>query len=314
MIYLIDQIYLLQQRQSTGSGKIRGRQAAKKKPVQEQLPLEEPSSVNSTEETSAINEPNEISKIRGFLRISSDQFVEEPAEEKADNPLLEEKEEEKEEEEEEEQTATEKTEEEPPAEENGDNIDNDDDDDEDEEQQQPKGPLTAVQSTCILADLVSKLTLIHETTSRPLPFVDENIAQTFLSCPKSSNASTENSETDDIKALNQCFQRYFKSELLSGENSFDCYYCRSLDQTQSKHFGFLSSKRKGCALEKVLTEATRQTVFFQLPPILPVFLKRFQTVSSQRLLLSQLGFASHFSTVHTVKRSINSSSFLFDLI
>ena len=92
--------------------------------------------------------------------------------------------------------------------------------------------------------MVSKLTLIHETTSRPLPFVDENIAQKFLNCPKSSNASTENSETDDIKALHQCFQRYFKPELLSGENSFDCYYCRSLDQTQSKHIGFLSSKRK----------------------------------------------------------------------
>jgi ubiquitin C-terminal hydrolase len=83
--------------------------------------------------------------------------------------------------------------------------------------------------------MVSKLTLIHETASRPLPFVDENLAQQFLSCNKTTRkGSIITNETDDIKGLEQCFQRYFKPETLSGENLFDCYYCRSLDQTQSK--------------------------------------------------------------------------------
>lgn len=88
----------------------------------------------------------------------------------------------------------------------------------------------------MLADMVSKLTLIHETASRPLPFVDESIAQKFLNCSKTITASTTTDETDNIKTLEDCFQRYFKPEILSGENLFDCYYCRSLDQTQSKSF------------------------------------------------------------------------------
>ena len=96
--------------------------------------------------------------------------------------------------------------------------------------------------------MVSKLTLIHETTSRPLPFVDETIAQKFLSCPKLSNDSTETSETDDIRTLQDCFQRYFKPEILSGENSFDCYYCRSLDQTQSRSLLVESSQKNKMAI------------------------------------------------------------------
>ncbi len=127
--------------------------------------------------------------------------------------------------------------------------------------------------------MVSKLTLIHETASRPLPFVDESIAQKFLNCSKTTKDSTIISETDNIKTLEDCFQRYFKPETLSGENLFDCYYCRSLDQTQSKNFRLIFFSYLNINLEKVLTEATRQTVFFQLPPILPVFLKRFQMVS-----------------------------------
>lgn len=135
----------------------------------------------------------------------------------------------------------------------------------------------------MLSDMVSKLTLIQETTSRPLPFVDEIISQKFLSCLKLPSDTTENSGTDDIRALQDCFQRYFKPETLSGENSFDCYYCRSLDQTQSMCFCRQFFQRKNThnfySVEKVLTEATRQTVFFQLPPVLPIFLKRFQMVS-----------------------------------
>lgn len=88
----------------------------------------------------------------------------------------------------------------------------------------------------MLSDMVSKLTLIHETSSRPLPFVDENIAQKFLSCSKTTKDSTTTDETDNIKTLEDCFQRYFKPEILSGENLFDCYYCRSSDPTQSKNF------------------------------------------------------------------------------
>jgi len=84
--------------------------------------------------------------------------------------------------------------------------------------------------------MVSKLTLIHEPASRPLPFVDESIAQKFLNCSKTTKDSAIISETDNIKTLEDCFQRYFKPETLSGENLFDCYYCRSLDQTQSKNF------------------------------------------------------------------------------
>lgn len=82
--------------------------------------------------------------------------------------------------------------------------------------------------------MVSKLTLIHEKESRPLPFVDENIAQKFLNCFNSSNNSKIADDTENISTLEQCFQRYFKPETLSGENLFDCYFCRSLDQTQSK--------------------------------------------------------------------------------
>ena len=110
--------------------------------------------------------------------------------------------------------------------------DNDNDDDDDESDNEPKGPLTTTQSTCILADMVSKLTLIHETSSRPLPFVDEHIAQQFLTCNRTG--TTTSAETEDVKTLEHCFQRYFKSELLSGDNSFDCYYCRTLEHGQSK--------------------------------------------------------------------------------
>jgi len=105
--------------------------------------------------------------------------------------------------------------------------------DNEEEEEESKGPLTTVESTCMLSDMVSKLTLIHETASRPLPFVDESIAKKFLNCHKTTKDSITTDETDNIKILDQCFQRYFKPETLSGENLFDCYYCRSLDQTQS---------------------------------------------------------------------------------
>ena len=105
-----------------------------------------------------------------------------------------------------------------------------DDDDEDEE-------VTTTESVCVLADMVSKLTLIHETSSRPLPFVDQTIAQKFLNCLKTTKNTSEITDTDNIKALADCFQRYFKPEILSGENLFDCYYCRSNDPTQSKNTG-----------------------------------------------------------------------------
>ena len=109
-----------------------------------------------------------------------------------------------------------------------------DDDDEDEE---VKKSLTTTESVCVLADMVSKLTLIHETSSRPLPFVDQTIAQKFLNCLKTTKNTSEITDTDNIKALADCFQRYFKPEILSGENLFDCYYCRSNDPTQSKNTG-----------------------------------------------------------------------------
>jgi hypothetical protein len=174
----------------------------------------------------------------------------------------------------------------------------DEDSEDNEEEEEPKGPLTAVESTCILSDMVSKLTLIHEPASRPLPFVDESIAQKFLNCHKKAKDSTEISEADDIRTLEHCFQRYFKPEILSGENLFDCYYCRSLDQTQSKCFLFIFRKVRihlfFFLLEKVLTEATRQTVFFQLPPILPLFLKRFQMVCEIKVFFLKNIFFSSF--------------------
>ncbi|CAF0814196.1 unnamed protein product [Adineta ricciae] len=216
-------------RRSAGSGKIKGRQAAKKK-VEEQLPLEESPSSPPTDETVVANTENETSK--------------ETAEVKGNTPN--------------ETTAVEENEVERAEDENADDEENEEDEEENE------GPLTTVESTCMLADMVSKLTLIHETTSRPLPFVDESLSQKFLNCSKTVKESPITDETDDIHTLEQCFQRYFKPETLSGENSFDCYYCRSLDRTQ----------------KKVLTEAVRQTIFFQLPPVLPLFLKRFQMYGS----------------------------------
>ena len=164
--------------------------------------------------------------------------------------------------------------------------------DESDADDEPKGPLTTTESTCILADMVSKLTLIHETSCRPLPFVDERIAQQFLTCNQTTTTtaiSTSNpEETEEIKSLENCFQRFFRCETLTGENSFDCYYCRSLEQGQSKTSVFTRTERPTVrsfsSIERVLTEATRQTVFFQLPPILPVFLKRFQMV---RIVLSR---------------------------
>ena len=153
-------------------------------------------------------------------------FIEESVDVKSDKPIQEEEVEEQqpnvEDNEEEQQPTAEDSEEEQAA--GG---------EESEEDEEPKGPLTAVESTCILADMVSKLTLICETASRPLPFVDETIAENFLNCHKKTKDSITTDETDNIKTLEQCFQRYFKPETLSGENLFDCYYCRSLDQTQS---------------------------------------------------------------------------------
>ena len=108
------------------------------------------------------------------------------------------------------------------------------DEDSDEDKEEFKGLLTTVESTCMLSNMISKLTLIHEATSRPLPFVDESISQKFLKCHKTRDQSIEINETDDIKTLDQCLQRYFKPEILSGENLFDCFYCRSLDQIQSR--------------------------------------------------------------------------------
>ena len=112
--------------------------------------------------------------------------------------------------------------------------DDDDDDDEEEDGDEPKGPLTAVESTCTLSDMVSKLTLIHETSSRPLPFVDASTAEQFLNCHLKKGDAATADEAEDIRTLEHCFQRYFKPETLTGENSFDCYYCRSLEKGQSK--------------------------------------------------------------------------------
>ncbi|CAF1256793.1 unnamed protein product [Rotaria magnacalcarata] len=232
------------------SGKIKGRQSLQTKIVQEQLPLEQTSSVPSTEATTITNGENETKE---SVDTKTENSIQEDKEPEAVNQNNDEG-----------QAAGEEEEKQL----NGDDSNEDDDNDnnkeeEEDEEEESKGPLTSVESTCVLADMVSKLTLIHETASYPLPFVDRTIAQKFLDCRTSKNSITPN-ETDGIKKLEQCFQRYFKSETLSGDNSFDCYYCRSFDKTQ----------------KKVLTEAIRQTVFFQLPPILPIFLKRFQMFNS----------------------------------
>jgi hypothetical protein len=176
-------------------------------------------------------------------------FIEETVDVKAENPVPQEEEEAQqptgEDNQEEQPTAEDNQEEQPTGEDNQEEPADEDseDNEEEEEEEEPKGPLTAVESTCILADMVSKLTLIHETASRPLPFVDESIAQKFLNCHKKAKDSNEISETDDIRTLNDCFQRYFKPEILSGENLFDCYYCRSLDQTQSKSYLFILRRK-----------------------------------------------------------------------
>lgn len=168
--------------------------------------------------------------------------------------------------------AAEENDEEPAGDESG------DDGEEEDDEEEPEGPLTAVESTCMLADMVSKLTLIHETTSRPLPFVDASLSQKFFNDTQTAKDSAVTDDGDSIRTLEQCFQRYFKPETLTAENRFDCYYCRSLDRTQSKTSDHSSRSHHACDLEKVLTEATRQAVFFQMPPILPLFLKRFQMV------------------------------------
>ena len=186
-------------RRSAGLGKIKGRQAAKKK-VEEQLPLEESPSLPPTDETVVASTENETSKETAEVKCNASS----------------------------ETTAAEENELERAEDENVDDEENEEDEEENE------GPLTTVESTCLLADMVSKLTLIHETTSRPLPFVDESLSQKFLNYSKTVKESATTDETDDIHTLEQCFQRYFKPETLSGENSFDCYYCRSLDRTQSK--------------------------------------------------------------------------------
>ncbi|UJR35643.1 hypothetical protein I4U23_028393 [Adineta vaga] len=255
-------------RRSAGTGKIKGRQATKKQ-VEEQLPLEDSPSLPPTDETVVTNVDNETK----------------PDDVKTDM-LNEDKDE---------TTAVEENE----AEKGENENDNDDDDkDDEEEDDETEKPLTTVESTCMLADMVSKLTLIHETTSRPLPFVDENLSQKFLNCPKTVKESVATSETDDIRTLEQCFQRYFKSETLSGENSFDCYYCRSLDRTQ----------------KKVLTEAVRQTVFFQLPPVLPLFLKRFQMYGSHSEKINKfIEFPLQFDLTNRCSTQITSATFQYSL-
>jgi hypothetical protein len=219
-------------------------------------------------------------RLRNCEIFHQPQFLEETVDVKTENSVPEEQQTTGEDNEEEQQQRTGEDNQEEPA-------DEDSEDNEEEEEEEPKGPLTAVESTYILSDMVSKLTLIQETASRPLPFVDESIAQKFLNCHKKAKDYTEISEADDVRTLEHCFQRYFKPEILSGENLFDCYYCRSLDQTQSKCFLFIFRKDRihlfFFLLEKVLTEATRQTVFFQLPPILPLFLKRFQMVCEMKV-------------------------------
>ncbi|CAF0759643.1 unnamed protein product [Rotaria sordida] len=251
------------------SNKIKGKQSVNTKVVQEQLPLEESSSVVSPEEITVTIEENGIN---------------ESVDIKTDNPNQEEQEQ---------QTIKNNEEEEEEVEEKPASDDSDED-----EQEESKGPLTTVESTCVLADMVSKLTLIHETASHPLPFVDESIAQRFLKCPKPIDDTITTNETDDIKTLEHCFQRYFKPETLSGENLFDCYYCRSLDQTQ----------------KKVLTEAIRQTVFFQLPPILPIFLKRFQMFHSRSEKINKyIEFPLQLDLTHRCSTQLISTSVIYSL-
>ncbi|CAF2759720.1 unnamed protein product [Rotaria sp. Silwood2] len=253
------------------SNKIKSRQSANTKVVQEQLPLEEPSPVVSTEEITIIIEENE---------------TKESVDIKTDNSIQEEKEH---------QTTKNSEEEEEEVEEK---PSSDDSDEDEEKEEEPKGPLTTVEATCVLSDMVSKLTLIHETASNPLPFVDEGIAQKFLNCPKATNDSITTNETDDIKTLEQCFQRYFKPETLTGENLFDCYYCRSLDPTQ----------------KKVLTEAVRQSVFFQLPPILPIFLKRFQMFHSHSEKINKyIEFPLQLDLTHRCSTQVTSTPATYSL-
>lgn len=195
---------------------MKGRNAVKKKSVEIPLPDETSSTpLSPTEETEQKSDDTttvvEPSDTQPELSVSQTEEPETPVE-------IEEK--------------TEKEE----------NEDDDEDEDESDADEEPKGPLTTTESTCILADMVSKLTLIHETSCRPLPFVDERIAQQFLMCNQTNE--TKNSEdAGEMKTLDNCFQRFFRCETLSGENSFDCYYCRSLEQGQSKSNLFISFER-----------------------------------------------------------------------
>ncbi|CAF0749235.1 unnamed protein product [Didymodactylos carnosus] len=119
-----------------------------------------------------------------------------------------------------------------------------------------------------LVDMISNLTLIsfkqESSPSKPLPFVNDTDAQRFLLCGNAREQETTEKNTDEIDSLERCFQRHLEKEKLSKDNLFDCYHCRSLTKDQSK----------------VLTEAVRQSAFLQLPPILPIFLKRFQFYDS----------------------------------
>ena len=176
--------------------------------MEEQLSVEESASLPPTE----ASQPTEEETPAGEPSVSTELVTAETSEAQTDTPAQED---------DEETSVVDNNEDEPVADEESDNDD------------EPEGPLTAVESTCMLSDMVSKLTLIHETSCRPLPFVDECLAQQFLACNPSAN-KTGDETTEDIKTLEQCFQRYFKSETLSGENSFDCYYCRSQNPGQSK--------------------------------------------------------------------------------
>lgn len=200
--------------------RLKGRNAAKKKPIETPLPDESSSTPlppteeneQKSEDTTTVVEPSDT---QPELSVSQTDEPETPV------------------------GTEEKTEKEGNEGDDEDEEEKQVDEDESDADEEPKGPLTTTESTCILADMVSKLTLIHETSCRPLPFVDERIAQQFLMCNETKNSE----DAGEMKTLDSCFRRFFRCETLSGENSFDCYYCRSLEQGQSKSNCFISFKR-----------------------------------------------------------------------
>ena len=263
---------------SATTNRLKGRNAIKKKPVESPLsdetsstplpPTEE--NEQNSEDTTTVVEPTDT---QPELSVSQTEEPETPVE-------IEEK--------------TEKEE----------NDDDDEDEDESDADEEPKGPLTTTESTCILADMVSKLTLIHETSCRPLPFVDEHIAQQFLMCNQTNE--TKNSEdAGEMKTLDNCFQRFFRCETLSGENSFDCYYCRSLEQGQSKSNLFISFERlifsvfrtcidRSNTTNDFLSTSTDFTHFSQTIPN-----GSYRNISFREKLIE---YPFHFSMAHTVRR------------